>query len=207
MCTSRAPVVISRLLSQDTVEHNARLGAGFTLVELLVTVSLVAFFTSLAVGYNRSADQQIILFREQARAVNTVYQVRSLAIAIYSSPRGATVPCGYGIFIPPDQQPGKGQLIVFKEMPSVRNNDCSQFSGIGSFYDDPANELIETVTLDRVSILSDFSEMLLVPPIPAVYGTGINDGAFPVSLRLTTAAGYNTTITVNAFGQISVLSQ
>lgn len=199
--------MISRLLSQDTVEHNARLGAGFTLVELLVTVSLVAFFTSLAVGYNRSADQQIILFREQARAVNTVYQVRSLAIAIYSSPRGATVPCGYGIFIPPDQQPGKGQLIVFKEMPSVRNNDCSQFSGIGSFYDDPANELIETVTLDRVSILSDFSEMLLVPPIPAVYGTGINDGAFPVSLRLTTAAGYNTTITVNAFGQISVLSQ
>ena len=207
MRISRVLVVISRLLSQDTVEHNAWLSAGFTLVELLVTVSLVAFFTSLAVGYNRSADQQIILFREQARAVNVVYQVRSLAIAIYSSPRGATVPCGYGISIPPDQQPGKGRLVVFKEMPSVRNNDCSQFSGIGSFYDDPANELIETVTLDRVSMLSDFSEMLFVPPIPAVYGTGINDGAFPVSLRLTTAAGYNTTITVNAFGQISVLSQ
>ena len=54
---------------------------GFTLIELMVTVSLTVLFTAFAATSNRSTNNQIALYTEQGKIINLIYKARSLAIS------------------------------------------------------------------------------------------------------------------------------
>ncbi len=180
---------------------------GFTLVELLVTISLMAVFVTFALGYNRTADQQLALFREEGKFVNEIYKARSLAITTFNRTGTSTdVPCGYGIHIA-----SSTAVTLFKDLPDVPGNckDYTQLS-LGSIYSSQnGNEDVETISLNGIYISysgsSDFSlnpiDILFVPPDPSVY----SNKNFPINLQLTSPALSTSPIavTINQFGQIS----
>jgi len=177
---------------------------GFTLVELLVTVSLIILFVATAAAYNRSADQQVALFREQGKVINSVYNARSLAIETYSrSGDRSTVPCGYGIHI----DEGGKSIVLFKDLP-LADGSCQVYEQSNFIPLFNAGEIVETIALTDVSVSATFSDILFVPPDPKVYVYGVQNFPDPVSLTLSAPrAGFDVTMSINQFGQISTVQE
>jgi type II secretory pathway pseudopilin PulG len=184
---------------------------GFTLVELLITISLIILFTATAATYNRTSDQQISLFREQGKVANEIYKARSLAITTFNrTSQSKDVPCGYGIHID-----SADSIILFKEPASeMRNKNCTDFTS--SIYNGDASKNVEVVPVEGVSIMEGGAsitapdeeinadnqiDILFVPPDPTVY----SNKNFPITLSLkATRIESPLDIVINEFGQISV---
>lgn len=167
---------------------------------MLVTISLVFIFTAVSASYNRTADQRISIFREQGKLVNEIYQARALSISTYTREQTfESLPCGYGIYVnsgPP------AKLFLFKDLPNP-DGSCKTYaqpSGI-ALYNGP-EENVKEIELKDVTVETNFSQMLFVPPDPMVYA----DRGFPLEIKLRNARGGETQITINRFGQVSVSS-
>lgn len=70
---------------------------GFTLVELLVVVGIVAMISSLAITYSSASRNQIVLSREEASIGSLILKAKSLTIT--TKRQNLNVPCGYGLYI------------------------------------------------------------------------------------------------------------
>src|SRR3989344_9572994 len=88
---------------------------GFTLIELIIVIGIVGVLTGGLAFYSRSAERQIILFRDQAKIVEALLRAKSLSISTYSD---ADAPCGYGVHI--DQ--ARKEIIIFKDLVNVGVN-------------------------------------------------------------------------------------
>jgi prepilin-type N-terminal cleavage/methylation domain-containing protein len=186
--------------------------SGFTLIELMVTISLIIVFVSMAVSYNRTADQQIALYREQGRVANAIYQARSMAIATFNRNTQSLDACGYGIHVA-----SSTSLMIFKDLTDpLNNNQCKDYANLApsSIYtgsDEDVNSIpLEGVTISQIcgngnSICYDVNnypvDFLFVPPNPNVF----SNISFPIVISLH-APGVSSDlgITINQFGQISV---
>jgi len=179
---------------------------GFTLVELMVTISLIVLFSVAAATYSRSTDQQISLYREQGNLINAIYKARSLSVSTYAkSSTSDDVPCGYGIYVPPataGQSPS--EIIIFKDLPDVFTGECPVYASktsLPSLYDGSSDETVETIHTDNITVSSNFQAMLFVPPDPQVYTTATD---FPLRMTLSASrVAMNLSIEINAFGVIT----
>ena len=172
--------------------------SAFTMVEILVTVSLLILFTVGAATYNRSADQQVSLYREQGKVINKVYDVRSFSISAYNRGGEEDVPCGYGIYIPPGNT---SQLIVFKDLPDM-SDECPSYPEHTSLVlYDGEEENVEVIDIKDITMTADFTELLFVPPDPQVYTSRVT---FPVSITLSASrVATDLVVSINSFGQIT----
>ena len=54
--------------------------SGFTLIEMLVVISITGIFTAMALGYTRQNSAQIILVTEQAKVAGMLQRAKTLAL-------------------------------------------------------------------------------------------------------------------------------
>lgn len=175
----------------------------FTLVELLVTISLIILFTVGAVGYNRSTEFQISQYTEQGKIINIIEKAKSLAISTYNTTGSAgETPCGYGVYFPEDPSTHKVfEVILFKDLPEA-NGSCPIYNdNTGqNIYDD--GEAVEIVKLNNVWITSSNTqnlEILFVPPDPQIY---TNASYFPLEINVNASrVSKGLLIKINNFGQ------
>ena len=128
------------------------------MIEILVVLGIMALLSSIAILYSRTSEQQIILFKEQARVVSVISRAKSLAIQTFAeAPAGV---CGYGVRFEPD-----GRFFLFRDLPET-GADCGsadkQYSGEA--------ENFEVNRLDSVLRFSELglNEILFIPPDPLV---------------------------------------
>jgi len=203
-----------------------RFSAGFTLVEMLVTVSLLVIFTTAAVSYNRNTSSQIALFREQGKLINAIYKVRSLSISTYNRTGNLTsVPCGYGIHFATEDK-----LIIFKDLPDAEgkcnvygdNNSSFKFDYSGEDFVG-SDEFVEEVDLKDVKIRNftfdsgedptlpvlDGVDIIFVPPDPRVYINNSTISSFfdtPITIELTpksVSLDSKLSVKISKYGQIT----
>jgi prepilin-type N-terminal cleavage/methylation domain-containing protein len=67
---------------------------GFTLVEILVIIAIMAVLSGIAIVYSHIGQDQITLSIEESKVAQFVLEAKELSIATYSS-NGAT--CAYGV--------------------------------------------------------------------------------------------------------------
>lgn len=176
---------------------NKKEGA-FTLVELIVTITLIVIFVTMAVSYNRSIGQQISLFKDQGSLVNAIYQARSLAIKTFSrAAQSADVPCGYGIHIESGDT-----IVLFKDLPT--GGVCNHYSP--PFYSGNQED-VEKIHLSGTTVntpagdITSGVDILFVPPDPQVF----SNRDFPIELKISSPQVSDVfTISVNQFGQVSI---
>lgn len=126
----------------------------FTLIEVLVTLSITLILTTVMIAYSRSGEQQILLFKEQAKIINVISRAKSLALQTFQS--GATF-CGYGVHFDVE-----GTFILFRDTA----NECAASDYV---YSGPA-ERVESYQLDarvRFSQVGIF-DIVFIPPDPQV---------------------------------------
>lgn len=166
---------------------------GFSLVEMLVVVSITVLLSSLALSYNRSSEGQLRLYRDQATIVSILNRAKSLSLQRFNgSAEGSTV-CGVGLKFP-DSSDNKTFILFQDTEENCENSDNEYDEG----------ETIEEFTIgDRISFVNpNGSEILFIPPHLDVVTT---ESDFPVNITLQLEGGNSqqAQVSVSAAGQIT----
>ena len=168
--------------------HSLRSKIGFTLVEVLVTLSITVLLSSVLILYSRTGERQILLYREQSKVINIIAKSKSLALQTYIE--DATT-CGYGIhFSLPNT------LILFKDISA----DCATSDNI---YSGPIEDFSHLILATGIVIsASDIIDVLFIPPDPTVK---LNPAQVSGVVTLQTIdGGAQARIKMNNSGQISI---
>ena len=180
---------------------------GFTIVELLVVIGIIAILSVGLVFYGRTAERQLILFKEQQKIITNLQKAKSLAINTFND---QTVPCGYGVHF---EMPIT--YFIFKEESPSSNPTCSDIDFI---YTDP---LVNPSSKDEIfgqkekldlavkfnklinADNSNLGDIIFMPPDPTVYIDGDNGIVYGLIEVATIDDTASAIIKVNNFGQIT----
>src|SRR3989338_1565423 len=97
--------------------------SGVTVIELLVTISVLAMLSAIVITYSRSGERQIALLRDQARVINAILRSKVLATQTYVTEEEF---CGYGIHFS-----ASGDFIIFKDLALDCSLSDQRYSGAG----------------------------------------------------------------------------
>jgi prepilin-type N-terminal cleavage/methylation domain-containing protein len=182
--------MIKRLLNPKPSTLNP--SAGFTLIEFLVVLGIMALLSSIAILYSRTGEQQILLFKEQAKVVSVILRAKSLAIQTFAETSAGV--CGYGVHFFPD-----GRFILFKDLAE----DCasSDRAYSGSFEDfGEVNQLDPALRFSELGL----NEILFIPPDPQVIITPAPAANGTAIIRIGIRDGVTESIIkVNEAGQVT----
>jgi len=182
---------------------------GFTLVEILVTVSVMAMLSSALVLHNRSNQSQLVLYREQAKIINTILRAKSLALNTYDT---AGAPCAYGVHFGKDSK-GNWEYRIFQDLDANSEKTGCSTDGLKadnkySGGESPNSEDLDLPIVEKLSSGIKFSEPLgftdivFIPPDPTAVITPIpaDDSAV---LVITSSNRDSKKVKINLFGQVT----
>ncbi len=165
--------------------------SGFSIIEMLVVMSILILLTSTLVLYNRAGERQIIVLREKARLIGTILRAKSLALNTLIEDEPA---CGYGVHAE------EGKYFIFSD----RAIDCGTSDRIYGSSSDVIVADTEVVLDQAVGFESiGAADIVFVPPDPKVFlngGTALDLGTLVIASPDGTSRG---TITITNAGQIS----
>ena len=174
---------------------------GFTLVEVLVTIGILAILLSTMVGITRTGDQQVLLSKEQSLLLVALNRAKASALQTFFQPNH---PCGYGIFI----DIANSSYTLFQDQPT-NPTDCSTANNT---FDAPG-EILTLGTTPQIYTLppgvqfgpaTNVSSVIYIPPNPDVY---INNGTLQVGIIMLQSINATAvrSIQINNAGQITTL--
>lgn len=174
---------------------------GFTLVEMLVVLSVTALLMSLIVGLNKTGQRQVFLFREKSLMVANFNRIKAVALQTYLQPNR---PCGFGIHV----ESASNRYVLFEDR-ALTPGDCGVASANRRY--DSGEELIEggivqeyAIATSSVMIQSaNFTDIVYVPPEPRVYIDYPAGASTGVIILQTVDGSTQITVQVNDAGQIT----
>ncbi len=177
---------------------------GFTIVEILVTLSIMAMLSGILIIYGRSSEKQLLLFRDQAKIVNAILKAKSLALNTYSKD-GA--PCAYGVHF----DSVKKEYRIFKDLDSNGSNlDCSATADrIYSSSPSPNSEDLNPPIVETLGQNLSFKEplaatdIIFIPPDNNAIITPDPSPQTQINIEITNPEGIAKKIKINVFGQVS----
>lgn len=185
---------------------------GFTLIEMVVVVGIIALLTTMTLVYNRSGSQQLKLFKEEAVVVGILNQAKALTIEKFNKEPNT---CAFGVHF----EAGSQDFTLFQDLKPADNEfGCKNFNGPykNDFHynlNQNPSELIQIFSVEKEFIfeitsgvantpisLGQSVDVLFVPPELTVTSTS----PLPLSFKIVNPINRATvTITVNSTGQIT----
>lgn len=137
-------------------KENNKLAKGFSIMEMLFMLGIIAILSAIMLFYSKVGERQIILFREQSKAINTLFRAKALSLATFGQ---VSVPCGYGVHFETPRT-----FLIFQDLAATNNcSDAdSKYSG--------SSELVDSFELDQSVIFGNLSlsDVIFIPPDPKV---------------------------------------
>jgi Tfp pilus assembly protein FimT len=136
----RAPV--GRRLSE------VRCSAGFSLLEVVVTIGVMMILSGIMLGYNRTSGRQLALYSSQAKVVG--FLNRAKAAALEKKDLANKKVCAFGVRFRDQSKPNS--MILFADLPSP-NSGCDSNNKIY----DGQDEYVSELALDEGIEIRDFT--------------------------------------------------
>lgn len=177
---------------------------GFTLIEILVVISVTLVLSGILIGYSREAGKQLILVNNQAKLVSLIARAKSLSIATFientlPSAPGSPITCGYGVHV----DTASGEIFIFRDLAV---NCASGDNKFGSG-DVKLTGQLDVFKLDSQAIqfASDTTlrDIIFIPPDPTVIINGAvstKEAAISIEIK---GGSSKSTVKVNNAGRIS----
>lgn len=167
---------MSKLCNIKRIGSNSIEKKGFTLVEILIVIGIMVLTSGMFIGYNRSGDEQIVLFKDQAMFIGAINRVKAFTQERFNI-AGA---CAFGIYIPTvasgNTNPPRKFFIFVDKAPVGQECITVAYDGIetpntGYYYNNPPDEIIETLELDkRMKFIAEAdSRIMFLPPDLKIY--------------------------------------
>jgi len=182
---------------------------GFTIVELIVTFSVISILASYIILYNKTNKSQIILSLEQAKLVDAINTAKSLTLATYVENNSS---CGYGVYI--NYSNNSYEIFRYGQLPET---DCKAIASSSIDLSNSYYTKIKTTNLSKEIIFDNSKNnklniIFFIPPDPKTliwrddFQNPIteNDTNYEANIYLKTKDNLmSKTIKVNVMGQIS----
>lgn len=153
--------------------------SGFTLIEMLVVIAIVAMLSSAVVTSSFAGQKRYDLARAVQQMSADLRRVQNLALA--GKMQGGVSPAGYGLYT------SGNSYVLFYNLNSNKDHHGASID-------------IETITLPtNVSLAPTGTSIYFVPPDPTTYINGASAGSLTFTLI---NEAYSKTITVYASGRI-----
>ncbi|MFH1427723.1 MAG: prepilin-type N-terminal cleavage/methylation domain-containing protein [Patescibacteria group bacterium] len=165
------------------IQHHIKVGAGFTLLELLVSVSILGMITGISLMNYRGSTKSTALQLESHKIVGDLRKAQTMALGAIEF--SGSVPLGgWGVSF----TSGASEYYVFADI----DND-------GVY--DAVGELLTTVLLENSITFSASGNITFTPPDPLTFIDGVNAG----EKTITITNGVRTkSIVVNFLGLIDI---
>ena len=170
---------------------------GFSVIEMLVVMSILVVLTSFLILYNRTGELQILLLREQAHLISTVIRAKSLALNTLIEDVPA---CGYGVHIEVSTGAAPSRYFIYRD----KAINCRTSDRIYAAASDEIVAGTEVIFPPQI-VFGDVGvhDILFVPPMPEVFLDG-SQGLTEADIVMMSSDGKTkATVTVNNAGQIS----
>jgi len=173
----------SNLLKPKT--YNLKPRFGFTLIELIVVMGIVAILSSILVGYSRQSSRNLLLTSTEAKTLSLISRAKFLSIETFfeqlGQPLGAGRICAYGVHVDYDE----GEIFIFQERSTT--DDCTVTDKIynPSGEDAKLTGELDVVKVDTniLTLAGSLDNVVFVPPDPDVFING-NDTTREAEIEL-----------------------
>jgi len=178
---------------------------GFTLIEMLVVLSITLILSGILIGYSRENSRQLILINTQTKFISLISRAKTLSTTTYleslNIPIAPSDPklCAYGVHI----DRGTNEAFIFRDKAvDCVNSDYGYDSGDDKLDGEINSFMIE---IDAVQFTSQgtLTDITFIPPDPVVKinGTsGIKEDFVEIETKGSTSKAI---IKVNSAGRIS----
>jgi prepilin-type N-terminal cleavage/methylation domain-containing protein len=184
--------------------------AGFTLIEVLVTLGVLAILSAVLVGYASESSRQTVMLITRERIIQLLARTRSLSTSTFlnnvSTVNDPSIPktCGYGLHV----DTANGELFIFRDM--VKGVDCSSsdYQYMPGTEDKQLDSSLDAykVDLNRLDFGGDLKDVVFVPPNPDIYINGDVTGVVTkaeVNFKIKDTSGPLAEVNINNTGQVS----
>lgn len=165
---------------------------GFTFIEILVVISIMTLLSSLLILYSRTGENQLILFREQARVISILNRAKSLSVQTFNVPEPA---CAFGV----NFSQMENSFLIFRDLAT----DCRDANYT---YTADSDELFEKYQLDSKIKFGELTltDVVFIPPDPkTLIDKDPNKIEATISLQ-TLDASVSLEVMINNAGQITI---
>jgi prepilin-type N-terminal cleavage/methylation domain-containing protein len=194
---------------------------GFTLIELIISISIIAMITGLFLADYKSSNQKAVLNAAADQLAGDLRLAQSYALGAKKNEKNDnTVPAGgWGIRLRSITPPNNSSYEIFADSNSSGGSDQPQmYDGSDSIYRKnflpggdvnglgKAPVVVESMSGFTVNP-NNVNSIVFLPPDPAVYFDGVNagvSGAVAEIILNDTRTGNKKKVIVNAFGLIDV---
>jgi prepilin-type N-terminal cleavage/methylation domain-containing protein len=190
---------------------NIKENKGFTILEIIVTFSVISILASYMILYNKANKAQIVLSLEQAALVGAINTAKSLTLSTYIENNSS---CGYGVYI--DYQNKSYEIFKYGQIPQT---DCGTIASstldsirLSNFYTKIKNVKLPKEVIFDSSGNNKLDSIFFIPPDPKVLIWRDNSGLPINELNMnyesyiylkTTDNSITKKIKINIAGQIS----
>ncbi len=176
---------------------------GFTLIEMLIVVSISAMLATIAIGYSGIERDQTALSVEKTKIAELILQARALALATYNNTSGTA--CGYGVSLDTTNE----TYSIFAYVPG--GNTCpseasTTYGSVSSAEQKSTEETWDVHPQNNVTFTSDAAIIFFFPPNPDTFiFKSSDDSATDQALIVVKTADSvaSSTISVNSAGQVN----
>ncbi len=173
--------------------------AGYTLIEILVVISVTTILSGFLISYNSTGRQMIAIQTERAKIGQMISRAKSLALSNYTkNPQ----PCGYGLHV--DYAGGTYAIVGYMDPGNCVSTSTIDFT---NFIVIESSTVRSPLRLRRpIAPARRLDDVAFVAPDPRVYV--LSEGAIlangSASIRIVGTPGTPTgTVSVSTAGQIN----
>ncbi len=166
---------------------------GYTLIETLIVMAIMAILASMLLAYNNSSTGRVALYADQATVAGVLGRAKALALEKWSP--GSISACAYGVHFNAD-----GSYLIYQDMPTGSPPSCNNPH---DYTYGASDTVIQTLRLSggvEFSALPNPPDVYFVPP----YFTTSTSGTPTITLRAKGTAA-TASVEVTAGGAITSL--
>lgn len=181
---------------------------GFTLIEMLIVISVIGFLSAGVVLYGSSSRVPIALFQEQNKIISELNQAKALTLQFFDRDAFGPGDCGYGVHFDVPQN----SVWIYKNKKSGISDVCNSTSTHSYAYNPATDETRSKFELTPPIKLGalDFTDVVFIAPNARAYMADANgsiilnqpEGYYQIEISAGDS-GKSVKVKINNYGQIS----
>lgn len=183
----------SRGFTQHHFCESYKSGAGFTLIELMVAISIIGILSTLVMTNSGFNKRQKNLERAAQKLALDIRRAQNLSLAPSTAPI-----CIYGLMT---KAGDATHYFIYRDAPPDAITPCP----VTHNYQAASSNIVETIAINSgVTLSPSVFDVAFEPPEPITFINNVQNPLAPLTITLSSQDANTRSVVVNRFGQVEI---